>query len=249
MEFRDLFSERATAYARARPVYPPALFSSLAVLAPGRELAWDVGTGNGQAARGLACHFRRVEATDASSSQLAEATPDPRITYRQAREANSGLPDRCVDLITVAQAAHWFTLDAFYAEALRVLRHGGVLALWCYGLCQITPEIDEVLDRFYAETIGPWWSPERRHVETGYRRLHFPLPELKFPECEMVHRWSLTNVIDYIGTWSAVGGYRRERGSDPLPQLAEELQPFWGPPAEPREVRWPLSGRLGRLEG
>jgi SAM-dependent methyltransferase len=249
MAFRDLFSERADAYARARPVYPPALFSALAALAPGRDLAWDAGTGNGQAARGLACHFRRVLATDASRSQLAQVIPDSRITYREGREEDSGLPDRSADLITVAQAAHWFALDAFFAEARRVLRQGGVLALWCYGLCRIAPEIDAVIGRFYAETIGPWWSPERRHVETGYRSLPFPLPELTFPECEMVHRWSLTDLIDYISTWSAVAGYRKERGVDPLSPLREELRPLWGRPMEPREVRWQLNGRLGHLEG
>jgi SAM-dependent methyltransferase len=248
MAFQDLFSGHASAYARARPVYPPELFSSLASLTPRRDLAWDVGTGNGQAARGLACHFSQVLATDASGSQLAEAIPDPRITYREAREADSGLPDRTADLIAVAQAAHWFDLDAFYREALRVLRPGGVLALWCYGLCQITPEIDAVVNRFYAETVGPWWSPERRHVEAGYRTFPFPLPETPFPDCEMVHEWGLAEFIDYIGTWSAVAGYRKARGSDPMPQLAEDLQALWSePPASPHKVRWKLSGRLGRL--
>jgi len=248
MSFMDQFSERSLEYARARPGYPPALFSALAGLAPGGELAWDAGTGNGQAAIGLARHFIKVLATDASAAQLAEARADARVTYRQAREGESGLPSRSADLITVAQAAHWFDLDAFYVEAFQVLRPGGVLALWCYGLCQITPEIDAVMKRFYTKTLSPWWPPERRHVEAGYRTLSFPLPELSFPQAEMLHRWTLTEVIDYVGTWSAVAGYRKGRGADPLPPLAEDLRALWGEPDTRREVRWPLHGRIGRLE-
>jgi SAM-dependent methyltransferase len=247
MSFKDQFSERSLEYARARPSYPPALFSSLATLAPGRELAWDAGTGNGQAAVGLARHFIKVLATDASAAQLAEARPDARVTYRQAREGESGLPGRSTDLITVAQAAHWFDLDAFYLEALQVLRPGGVLALWCYGLCHITPEIDTLMRRFYTETIGPWWPPERHHVEAGYRTLSFPLPELSFPQAETLHRWTMPELIDYVGTWSAVAGYRKGRGADPLPPLAEDLRLLWGEPGARREVRWPLHGRIGRL--
>ena len=248
MSFTDQFSDRSPQYARARPDYPAALFSALATLSPGRELAWDAGTGNGQAAVGLARHFTRVLATDPSAAQLAEARAEPRISYRQARDGDSGLAGRSADLITVAQAAHWFDLDAFYQEALRVLRPGGVLALWCYGLCRITPEIDAVIERFYTETIGPWWPPERRHVEAGYHTLSFPLAESAFPQSDMQHRWTLTQLIDYVGTWSAVAANRNQGGTDPLPALTEALRPLWGRPDARRMIRWPLHGRLGRLE-
>jgi SAM-dependent methyltransferase len=247
--FQDQFSDRSALYACARPDYPLELFAALAALTPGHGLAWDAGTGNGQAAVGLADHFTRVVATDASAAQLAEARTHDRITYRRAREGESGLPDGSTDLITAAQAAHWFDLDVFYREVLRVLRPGGVLALWCYGLCRITPEVDAVMDRFYRETIGRWWPPERRHVEAGYRALRFPFPELPFPPSEMLHQWTLTDLTAYVGTWSAVAECRRKGGPDPLPALMEDLRPFWGPPHERREVHWHLHGRLGRRQG
>jgi ubiquinone/menaquinone biosynthesis C-methylase UbiE len=129
MAFKDHFSDRAAGYARARPRYPPQLFSALAGLTGARRLAWDCGTGNGQAAIGLAEHFDRVHATDASAAQLRQAEAHPRIRYEEAPESASGLAGHSADLVTVAQAAHWFDLDAFYREVNRVLRPGGVLAL------------------------------------------------------------------------------------------------------------------------
>src|SRR5436305_13965318 len=96
-----LHFERSPAdYKRYRPSYPQALFTYLGSLPPATGLAWDAGTGNGQAAAGLAGVFRRVIATDASSEQLGEATPHPGITYRVASAEESGLAASSVDLVT-----------------------------------------------------------------------------------------------------------------------------------------------------
>lgn len=247
MTFKDHFSARAPAYARARPVYPAPLFDELAALSPDLDLAWDAGTGNGQAAVGLASHFRRVHATDASPAQLAEAPAHSRIVFQCAPADRSGLQDRSASLVTVAQAAHWFDLTAFYAEALRVLKPGGVLALWCYGLCEIAPNIDRVVERFYRETVGPWWPAERAHIANGYASLPFPLPELSFPPVAMMHSWNLAQFLDFLGTWSAVSAFRKERGEDPVAPLGAALAPMWGVPDAVRTLRWPLRGRIGRL--
>ena len=125
--FKDHFSTVAQDYARFRPGYPAALFSTLAGLAPTRDLAWDCATGNGQAAVHLAGHFARVVATDLSQEQLGRAIAAPRIVFRRAGAEESGLDPSSVDLITVAQAVHWFDFDRFDAEARRVLVPRGVL--------------------------------------------------------------------------------------------------------------------------
>ena len=57
--FEDHFSKQSQLYAQYRPKYPAEIYSYLASLAPGRSLAWDCGTGNGQAAIGLADYFER----------------------------------------------------------------------------------------------------------------------------------------------------------------------------------------------
>jgi SAM-dependent methyltransferase len=247
MGFQDHFSTQASVYARARPTYPRAFFAELVQRAPGRALAWDAGTGNGQAALALAEFFERVVATDPSAAQLAEATPHARVTYHQAAEQAPMLADGSVDLFTVAQAAHWFDREAYYAEVRRLARPGALVALWTYALCTITPEVDAEIYRFYHEVVGPYWPPERVHVMHGYRDFAFPFAELPFPAFSMEVAWDLDAVIDYLATWSAVVRYRKDTGRDPLPELRAVLLPVWGEPTQRRRVTWPLSGRIGRV--
>ena len=244
--FKDHFSSHAADYARHRPTYPPALFAYLAGLPPQRALAWDVGTGNGQAALGLAAHFERVVATDASRGQLAHAVPHARVAYHVAPAEQAPLGDRTVDLVTAAVALHWFDHAAFYAEVRRVLRPGGVLAAWAYDLVRVTPAVDAVLDRYEAAVVGPYWPPERRHVAAGYKTLSFPFDELAPPSFVLEHRWTLDDVVDYLRTWSSTQRYLAARGEDPLLAVRGELAAAWGDPALRRPARWPLHLRVGR---
>jgi SAM-dependent methyltransferase len=245
--FQDHFSALAPDYARARPSYPPALFEHLAGLAPDRGMAWDCGTGNGQAAIGLAEYFSAVVATDPSTTQLAEAISHPRIVYRRADESSSSLAAGSADIVTAAQSAHWFNLDTFFAEVRRVLRPRGIIAIWCYGLCRVSPEADVLLQRFYGETVGRYWPPERRHIDAAYRSLAFPFVGLPFPELAMERRWTLEQLGDYIRTWSAVDRFRRVHGDDPVEPLLHSLTAAWGARDQPRRVQWPLAGRVGRV--
>jgi SAM-dependent methyltransferase len=247
MSFKDHFSTQASSYAKARPTYPPALFAELARLAPGRRLAWDAGAGNGQAAVALGELFERVVATEPSAAQLAEATSHPHVTYHQAAEQAPMLADASVDLLTAAQAAHWFDRPAYYGEVRRVSRSGAVVALWTYTLCAITPELDAAIYRFYDEVVGPYWPPERILCMNGYRDFDFPFDEMPFPAVSMELAWDLDGFMDYIATWSAVMRYRRDKGRDPMPELRAELLPLWGEPALQRRVVWPLAGRIGRV--
>jgi ubiquinone/menaquinone biosynthesis C-methylase UbiE len=247
VSFADHFSGVSAAYAAFRPRYPDALFDCLAGAAPAREAAWDCATGNGQAALGLARHFARVIATDASDAQIAHATPHPRITYRVAVADRCGLGDRSVDLVTVAQAAHWLDRPRFYAEAQRVLRPAGVIALWSYWDFTIAPEIDPILRAFHKETVGPFWPPERKLTEERYRTIDFPFAEFPVPELWIEQDLTLDQVAGYIRTWSATRGFVERRGHDPVNALVAELAPVWGDPGRPRLARWPLAVRAGRV--
>jgi SAM-dependent methyltransferase len=245
--FRDHFSSGSPAYARSRPRYPEALFAWLAELVPATTRGLDVATGSGQAAVGLAEHFAEVVATDASAAQIAHAVVHPRIRYAVRPAADSGLPAASVDLVTVAQALHWLDLASFWPEVGRVLRPGGVVAVWCYDLLRIAPEVDRLLARFYKETVGPYWPPERRILETGYRTVSFPFVELAPPRFSMRVEWTREQLLAYIGTWSASQRYHADRGVEPTSLLAPELAAVWRG-TEPRDVDFPLSLRVGKLE-
>jgi SAM-dependent methyltransferase len=246
-QFHDHFSSLATHYAAFRPSYPRALFEYLAAICPARRLAWDCACGSGQASVSLAEHFESVLATDASAAQIAAATADPRVLYRVARAEESGLESASADLVTVAQALHWLDLAPFYTEVTRVLRPGGVLAVWTYGALHGDDDaIEAVLAGFLQDVIGPCWPPERALVDSGYRTLPFPFPEIGTPEFAMEQSWTLPHLLGYVRSWSATSRYVARHGVDPVIALEASLQTPWGEPHRMRRVRWPLSMRVGR---
>jgi SAM-dependent methyltransferase len=246
MKFKDYFSDGSCRYAKFRPRYGRELFAHLASRVPETRLAWDCATGSGQAAVPLTEFFDRVIATDASEEQIRNAAAEPRIEYRVAPAEDSGLEPASCDLITVAQALHWFDLARFYAEANRVLKPRGIMAVWNYNLLRIAPAIDAIVNRFYSETVGPFWPPERRMVEAGYRGLPFPFTELDAPKIFITAEWSADDLLGYLGTWSASQKYRQAHGEDPVGLVAGDLRQAWPQDRKSLAIRWPLQVRIGR---
>jgi SAM-dependent methyltransferase len=246
VSFKDHFSRHSADYQQYRPHYPRELAGYLAATAPGTALALDAATGNGQAAVDLALYFERVLASDASENQLRHAVHHGRVSY--LRHAAESLPVRSgvVDLLAVAQAAHWLDLPRFYAEARRVLKPNGIVALWSYGLFRVDAAVDAVVGTFYSDRVGRYWPPERRWIDDGYRSLPFPFDELSAPPFELTAEWPLEAVIHYVGTWSAVMRCRELTGEDPLPGLRAQLAPDW-PQGGTRRLRWPIHLRIGRV--
>jgi SAM-dependent methyltransferase len=246
--FKDYFSTGSEGYAAYRPAYPMQLVDELAKISPGHRLALDCACGTGQLSVLLAHRFDRVLATDASAAQIQQAETHERVTYRMALADDSGLPDGSADLITVAQAAHWLNLPKFYVEVRRVARPNAVIALITYGMIHVEGEqVDQVVQRFYRETIGPYWPPERHLVEEGYCSLPFPFRETRIPEVAMEASWNLDSLVGYINTWSAVKSATKQLGFNPTPSLAEELRRHWGDPTCCRHIVWPLSLRVGHV--
>jgi ubiquinone/menaquinone biosynthesis C-methylase UbiE len=244
--FHNYFGPQADRYREFRPRYPAALFHYLAVAGGGTRLAWDCATGNGQAAVRLAERFARVIATDPSDAMIAMAIEHPRVKYAVAKY-DSGLPAQSTNLVTVAQALHWFDVDPFIREVRRVLVPGGVLAAWCYSRCTVDPGVDEIVDIFYSVTLGPFWSAERRFVDEGYRSIALPLDEMAPPPFEMVEQWTVDQFAKYIRTWSAVNKFIAARGEEPVRAFEEALGQMWGDPAERKRIRWALHCRIGEV--
>ena len=248
MAFKDLFSRQATDYARFRPSYPPQLFAWLAAACTDRRLAVDVGAGNGPAAAGLAPWFEHVIAVAPSDAQLGQGATSPRISYRTGAAEATGLDEGIADLVVAAQAFHWFDHPRFFAEVRRVTRPRGVLAFWCYGLAAITPALDAVVFELYEKLLGPYWEPERRLVESGYKTIAVPFDELDVPAFTMNATWSFAALVGYLRTWSPLKKYAHERGHDAVDLVLPRLERAWGDDTEhPHEVRWPLHLRAFRL--
>ncbi|HYU09735.1 MAG TPA: class I SAM-dependent methyltransferase [Gemmatimonadales bacterium] len=247
MTFADHFSGVSAAYAEFRPRYPDALFEFLARESPARDAAWDAGTGSGQAAAGLARYLRHVTATDASAAQIESATPQANVSYRVGPAEVSGLDDASVDLVTAAQAVHWFDRPRFWAEVRRVLRPRGVIAIWCYGLFELSPQIDPIMLRFHSDVVGPYWPPERRHVEARYQTIDFPFAEFAAPPFAIEQQLTLEEVVGYVRTWSATRAYMKQHRDDPVDGLVAELASVWGSPQQPKLARWRVAMRVGRI--
>ena len=246
MDFKDLFSAQAAQYAQFRPHYPQELFAWVDSLPPRRRLAVDVGTGNGQAAAALAAHFGRVIGVDPSAQQIASATAAPGVEYRVGRAEATGVEPASADLISVAQAFHWFDRPAFFREVRRICVPDGRLAVWCYGLTAITPEIDAVVTEYYEDMLGPFWDPERRLVENGYRTIQVPFEEIPAPSLMLELGWSLEQLVGYLGTWSPRKYYQAAHGADALEAILPKLERAWGGASE-RLIAWPLSVRAFRV--
>ncbi|MFC7402867.1 class I SAM-dependent methyltransferase [Citricoccus sp. GCM10030269] len=119
-------------YHAVRPSYPEAIVDFM--VPDGARTAVDLGAGTGLFTRQLAARGLEVAAVDPSASMLeplrraVTGSGEP-VTVRQATAENTGLPSCSADLVTCAQAWHWIDPDAGSAEAARLLRPGGTLAL------------------------------------------------------------------------------------------------------------------------
>ena len=244
--FEDHFSNHSRQYAQHRPKYPDEIYAYLASIAPARDLAWDCGTGNGQAAVGLAKYFDRVYATDASAGQISAAYPHEKVEYHVEPAEHVSLGNSSVDLVTVAVAIHWFDFDEFYREVKRVLKPEGVMAAWTYNSVEIFPEVDKLVWHYYQDVVGEYWPERIRYIEQRYKTIPFPFEEITPPSFLMEIDWTLLQLAGFLNSWSATQRYQAQNGRHPLLLIWDQLAHAWGDEHKPRRVRWPLHFRLGR---
>ncbi|PQQ13510.1 putative methyltransferase [Prunus yedoensis var. nudiflora] len=236
-----LFDKQVDDYLVARPTYPKEWFSMLAALTPQHSLAWDVGTGNGQATFSLGEHYEQVIGTDISESQLKQALQHPRVRYIHTPVSMSDDElvallggENSVDLVTVAEAVHWFDLPKFYSLVKRVLRKpGGIIAVWGYNASVTSPTLDGVVKRFY-ETSKPFWDRKRQYLWEGYRTLPFPFQSVGLGSegeplpLDIPKEMSFEGILRMLRSSSAVTAAKGQ-GVDLLSKVViEELETAWG---------------------
>lgn len=243
---KDYFSTQSKAYATFRPTYPKELYDFIFSEVKEKKSAWDCATGNGQVAKYLSAYFESIYATDISQQQLAHASKGSNIFYNVSPAEKTSFNDNQFDLITVAQALHWFDRDRFYEEAKRVGKQGSLLAVWGYALLYIEPAIDEMIMHFYNDIVGPYWDDARRLVEQEYRSIAFPFEEIQTPSFSIKVQWTIDQLGGYFTSWSATQKFIKEKGFDPVEPFIASLRNHWS--TEARTVSFPIFSRLGRIE-
>lgn len=241
------FEQGGDAYARYRPDYPDSLACFLAGITPDTRLAVDVGCGSGQFTRQLGGYFDMVVGSDSSADQIAHAAPHDHVRYEVAPAERIGVDDGAASLITAAQAAHWFNLPRFYAEANRAGKPGGVIALISYGVARLDGELDARFQSFYTDGIGRYWPAERRLVDSGYADIDFPFRPLAQPRLDIIRDWSAEAFLGYVSTWSAVRRAHADGRDDLLAAFSHDFLKLWGDAGQARRITWPINMRLGAI--
>ncbi|GGB86184.1 methyltransferase [Flavobacterium suaedae] len=243
---KDNFSIQAKGYSQYRPHYPQEMVDCILSHTKSLDTALDVATGNGQVAVMLSGYFKDVHAIDISSNQLQNATQKTNITYTEQKAEATNFKDSFFDLITVAQAIHWFNFDVFYKEVYRLLKPDGIIAVMGYGLFKTNSATDRIISRFYHDILGPYWDGERNYIEENYKTIPFPFEEI-YPEKQFFNEftWSFKQLKGYLETWSAVQHYIKENGSNPFDLIEESLKETWQ--KSDKRVTFPLLLRIGKM--
>lgn len=247
MDNATTFGMQADVYASARPTYPDTLFQWIADQAPFHDLVWDVGTGSGQAAQMLATHFAHVHATDLDAAQVAQAKPNPKITFQAGPAHDSGLADNSADAITAATALHWFDHEAFWPEVARVGRPGAIFCAWTYGGGQAEPEVQAVLFDPIKEVLRPYWSDGNRLSWRGYTKdeLNMPFDSVDMPDFACELDWRPSQIAAFIRSWSAHQKARLDGQAETLAALERDaLEKL---PDAPTRYVLPLKTIAGRI--
>ncbi|MCL6220174.1 class I SAM-dependent methyltransferase [Zunongwangia pacifica] len=241
---KDNFSHQSANYANFRPQYPKSIFDEIKKHLNHHHHAWDCATGNGQVARELSTFFDRVEATDISENQLKEAPKLGNINYSIQQAEKVNFPNKSFDLITVAQAIHWFKFDEFYTEVKRTLKDNGILAVLGYSLFRSNPETNKIIDHFYYNIIGPYWDEERKYLDDGYTSIPFPFQEISTPQVYFKEEWEFERLVGYLKTWSAVKHFSDKNGFNPVDDIYQQLKESFG---DENFIEFPIILKIGKL--
>lgn len=242
---KDLFSSNSLYYKQARPNYSIQIVKEILKHVPERNFAWDCGAGSGQFTQLLAPYFNHVMATDISEAQLQQAPYFENVSYQVQAAEQTSIAANSIDLITVAQAIHWFDFDAFYKEVKRVLKPQGVFAAIGYGLIEVQDAaINSLVQQLYFETLNGYWDAERRYIDELYQTIPFPFNEQAVPELRLQYQWSPQQLLSYLKTWSALKHYLDKNDHEPLQRISEVLQTA----PDNLDVTFPVLLRVGTAE-
>ncbi|XP_059651104.1 uncharacterized protein LOC132298751 [Cornus florida] len=258
----NLYLKQAKLYSKSRPGYPQALFQFIASKTPKHDLAWDVGTGSGQAAKSLAGIYKNVIGTDTSQKQLDFATKLPNVRY-QYTPPNMSIAEleHCVaarasvDVVTVAQALHWFHLPTFYKQVNTVLKKPhGVIAAWTYTVPEVNDTIDSIFRRLYFDESRPYCTPGRELIADKYRSIDFPFEPVDGADHTGPFEFKTERLMDleeYLAYKKSGSAYQTalEKGVELLKDdVIDEFKRAWCEDGNDRKVvKFPVYLRIGKV--
>ncbi|KAK7860231.1 uncharacterized protein LOC111991632 [Quercus suber] len=258
----ELFINLAEQYAKGRPSYPQQLFEFIASKTPSHDLAWDVGTGSGQAARSLAGIYKNVIATDTSPKQLSFAPRLPNVRYQltpptmsSAELERNVAPQSSIDVVTVAQALHWFDLPDFYQQVKWVLKKPhGVIAAWCYNPPKVNDSVEALFQPFHFVSVDPYWDASHKLMDDSYRNIDFPFEPVEGADhtgpFEFVTE-RLMDLDDYFTFFRSRSAYQiaKEKGVEHLSNdVIEQFKHAWNEDGlDKKVVKFPVYLRIGRV--
>lgn len=243
---KDNFSKQASEYSKFRPQYPDEMIDYLVSFVKNKDTALDIATGNGQVAHKLSRFFKTVYGIDISQNQLANAISAQNIIYKVAAAEDTSFENHKFDLITVAQAVHWFEFDSFYKEIYRILKPDGIFAVLGYGLFSTNTDSDKILRNFYSDIVGPYWDAERKYLDENYKTIPFPFDEIIAKPFENHFIWTFEELIGYLETWSATQHYISKNKQNPLDLIYDELKNSWQ--KNDKKVVFPWLLRIGKVK-
>ena len=247
MFMKDNFSIQSDQYLKFRPTYPNELYDFILALVKTKNTAWDCGTGNGQVAAELSKHFTKVYATDISEKQIKSAIRKDNIFYKVECAERTSFRENTFDLITVAQAVHWFNFNDFYHEVKRTINPNGIIAVIGYGLIETDKEANQIISHFYKTILGKFWDKERKYIDENYQTIPFPFNEIESPILFNNFEWTFEQLTGYFETWSAVRHYIKAKKENPIDLIQKDLKETWKTELL-KTVRFPILLRIGRVE-
>lgn len=157
MDNSEKFTGRASVYKKYRPNYPDEYIDYLAEYNTlgTRSVIADIGSGTGILSRQLLEKGFRVVGVEPNDDMRRTAEAElkgyPGFTSVNGTAEHTGLADKSADVITAAQAFHWFDKEMFKAECKRVLKQGASVALVWNSRDEVSPfvrENAEIMKRF-----------------------------------------------------------------------------------------------------
>ena len=241
----------STNYSRTRPMYPPEFYYWLFQQVSSSKVAWDCACGTGQVALDLAAYFEQVEASDISESQINAASPHRRIHYQVSPAERTPYADQTFDLVCVAQALHWFDLDAFWQELKRVLKPDGLFVCLGYNRLSVSPQEDQAISEHVMPLLAPYWPQESRLLWNEYDDVTFPLDLIPVPDFELTCHWTVNQVQDLMLSWSSSQALIAEQGKAGEEALMRGMEAFkaaWQAPNQKQDISLPFFVKAGRFK-